>query len=45
MVGFDYSLTVNRKPYYTIGSETPTEVKFIPINYSASVQIGVNDAS
>jgi hypothetical protein len=45
VVGFDYSLTVNRKPYYTIGSETPVEVKLIrPINYTASVQLEVDNA-
>ena len=44
VVGFDYSLEVARKPYYTIGSETPIEVKYIPpIKYSASVQIEVDD--
>jgi len=44
VVGFDYSLTVNKQPYYTIGSETPVEVKHInPIQYSASVQIDVDD--
>ena len=44
VIGFDYSLTVNKKPYYTIGSETPTEVKHInPIQYSASVQMEVDD--
>tara|TARA_Y100000004_G_C8949126_1_gene427667 strand:- start:1203 stop:1997 length:795 start_codon:yes stop_codon:yes gene_type:complete len=45
VVGFDYSLTVPRKPYYSIGSETPIEVKYIPpIQYSATVQIEVDDA-
>ena len=44
VVGFDYALEVVRKPYYTIGSETPIEVKYIPpIKYSASVQIEVDD--
>ena len=44
VVGFDYSLEVVRKPYYTIGSETPIEVKYIPpIKYSASVQLEVDD--
>ena len=44
VIGFDYSLTMNKKPYYTIGSETPTEVKHIdPIQYSASVQMEVDD--
>jgi hypothetical protein len=44
VIGFDYSLTMNKKPYYTIGSEIPTEVKHIdPIQYSASVQMEVDD--
>jgi hypothetical protein len=44
VIGFDYALEVVRKPYYTIGSETPIEVKYIPpIKYSASVQIEVDD--
>ena len=44
VVGFDYSLTVNKQPYYSIGSETPVEVNHInPIQYSASVQIDVDD--
>ena len=45
VVGFDYSLTVKRQPYYTIGSEVPAEVKMIsPIQYAASVQLEVDDA-
>jgi hypothetical protein len=44
VIGFDYSLTMNKKPYYTIGSETPVEVKHInPIQYTAAVQIDVDD--
>ena len=44
IIGFDYSLTTNKIPYYTIGSETPVEVKHInPIEYSASVQMEVDD--
>jgi len=44
VIGFDYSLEVGRKPYYTIGSETPVEVKYIPpIKYTASVQLEVDD--
>jgi len=44
VIGFDYSLTMNKKPYYTIGSETPVEVKHInPIQYSAAVQIEVDE--
>ena len=29
VLGFDYSAQSNYKPYYTIGSETPSEVKYI----------------
>jgi hypothetical protein len=44
VLGFDYSLSINKIPYYTIGSETPVEVKHInPIEYSAAVQIDVDD--
>jgi hypothetical protein len=44
VIGFDYALEVARKPYYTIGSETPIEVKYIPpIKYTASVQLEVDD--
>ena len=44
VVGFDYSLTVLKQPYYTIGLETPVEVKHLdPIQYSASVQLEVDD--
>ena len=44
VLGFDYALEVVRKPYYTVGSEIPVEVKYIsPIKYSASVQLEVDD--
>ena len=44
VLGFDYALEVVRKPYYTVGSEAPIEVKYIaPIQYTASVQIEVDD--
>lgn len=44
VIGFDYSLSITKKPYYTVGLETPIEVKHIdPIQYSASVQIEVDD--
>jgi len=44
VIGFDYSLAVTKKPYYTVGLETPTEVKHInPIQYTASVQLEVDD--
>ncbi len=45
VIGFDYSITPKRKPYYTIGSEFAQEVKLIPpLQYSASVQIDVDEA-
>ena len=44
VIGFDYSLTSNKIPYYTIGSQDPVEVKHIsPIQYTASVQLEVDD--
>jgi hypothetical protein len=44
VIGFDYSITPKRKPYYTIGSEFAQEVKLIPpLEYSASVQIDVDE--
>ena len=44
VLGFDYSLSIKKIPYYTIGSETPVEVKHInPIEYTAAVQIDVDD--
>tara|TARA_R100000005_G_C4975645_1_gene187150 strand:- start:584 stop:1390 length:807 start_codon:yes stop_codon:yes gene_type:complete len=44
VVGFDYSLTTKKIPYYTIGKEYPCEVKHIdPIEYTASVQLEVDD--
>ena len=44
VIGFDYSLNLKKIPYYTIGSETPVEVKHLnPIQYSASVQLEVDD--
>ena len=43
-MGFDYSAQSNYKPYYTIGSETPSEVKYIgPTTYNATVQMEVDD--
>ena len=44
VVGFDYSLSMSKIPYYTIGKQFPVEVKHInPIEYSASVQLEVDD--
>ena len=45
VLGFDYSTKWSIKPYYTIGAESPTEVKYIPpATYSASVQLDVDNA-
>ena len=45
VVGFDYSVKMNRKPIYTIGSQLPVTIKLIPpLEYSAAVQIEVDDA-
>ena len=44
VIGFDYSITPKRKPYYTIGSEFAQEIKLIPpLEYSATVQIDVDE--
>jgi hypothetical protein len=45
VVGFDYSIKINRKPIYSIGSSLAVEVESIPpLEYSASVQIEIDDA-
>ena len=45
VVGFDYAIKIPRKPIYGIGSKDPIEVvTFNNIEYSASVQIDVDDA-
>jgi hypothetical protein len=45
VVGFDYSIKINREPIYTIGSVSPFAVITDPvIEYRASVQIDVDDA-
>jgi len=45
IIGFDYALAVKKIPYYTVGAESPVEVKHIsPIQYTASVQVDVDDA-
>lgn len=45
VVGFDYSLKCNRKAYLTIGNKDIAKVELIyPIEYSATVQIDVDDA-
>ena len=45
VVGFDYSMTKNNMPIYSVGSKTPVFVESMyPITYNASVQIEVDDA-
>jgi hypothetical protein len=44
VIGFDYSADVNHKPYYTIGSEHPADVKYVgPTRFNAQVQLEVDD--
>ena len=45
VVGFDYSVSCKRKPYYTIGSETIADIKLLPpLEYTAAVQLDVDNA-
>jgi hypothetical protein len=45
VVGFDYSIKIDRRPVYSIGSLFPKEIATMPVvEYSASVQIDVDDA-
>lgn len=45
VLGFDYSVQSPIKPYYTIGAESPTEVKYVgPKTYTAAVQLDVDNA-
>jgi len=45
VLGFDYRVESPIKPYYTIGSESPAEVKYVgPNTYTATVQLDVDDA-
>ena len=45
VVGFDYSVSCARKPYYTIGSKSIADIKLLPpLDYTATVQIDVDNA-
>ena len=45
VLGFDYRVETPLKPYYTIGSESPAEVKYVgPSTYNATVQLDVDTA-
>ena len=45
VVGFDYAVNSQRAVYYTLGQKEASSVVFIPpLEYSASVQIQVDDA-
>ena len=45
VIGFDYSITANRKPHFSIGSKTPVSVELIaPLEFAAQVQIEVDEA-
>ena len=45
VVGFNYSLTANRKPLYGIGEYDPCDVELIPpVSFTANASIDVDDA-
>jgi len=45
VIGFDYSIKSNRKPHFSIGSETPASVELVlPLEFTAQVQIEVDEA-
>jgi hypothetical protein len=45
VIGMDYSVSSNRKPYYSVGSEAPIGVAFLPpLEITASVQYDVDEA-
>lgn len=45
VIGFDYSVSPRRKPYYSIGQKGPVEVKYLnPLQVNATIQIEVDDA-
>ena len=45
VIGFDYSIKSNRKPHFSIGSETPVSVELVlPLEFTAQVQIEVDEA-
>jgi hypothetical protein len=45
VLGFDYSVASPIKPYYTIGAQSPTQVKYVgPNTYNATVQLDVDNA-
>ena len=45
VIGFDYSIKPNRKPHFSIGSETPASVELVlPLEFTAQVQIEVDEA-
>ena len=45
VIGFDYSITANRKPYFSIGQESAIGIELIPpLEYTVQVQIEVDSA-
>ena len=45
VIGFDYSVSPRRKPYYSVGQKGPVEVKYLnPLQVNATIQIEVDDA-
>jgi hypothetical protein len=45
VIGFDYSITANRKPHFSIGQESAVDIELIPpLEYTVQVQIEVDSA-
>ena len=45
VIGFDYSITANRKPYFSIGQESAVDIELMPpLEYAVQVQIEVDSA-
>jgi hypothetical protein len=45
VIGFDYSITANRKPHFSIGQESAVDIELIPpLEYAVQVQIEVDSA-
>lgn len=45
VIGFDYSITANRKPHFSIGQESAVDIELIPpLEYAVQVQIEVDES-
>ena len=45
VIGFDYSITANRKPHFSIGQESAVDIELMPpLEYAVQVQIEVDES-